>query len=122
MILCFLHAFLKIRDRAKRLTTVFPEVAQKVRDAYHQDSADAFIDKVTVLQLWAEHHRQQLSQAVLDVIHKLCRNAYQFSPAYDPCNARTAAVPAICSTAILTPLIATSIASGIFTGISLRQN
>lgn len=83
VILCFLHAFLKIRDRAKRLTTVFPEVAQKVWDAYHQDSALAFIDKVTVLQLWAEHHQRQLSQNALDAIHKLCHNAYRFNPAYD---------------------------------------
>lgn len=36
VILCFLHAFLKIRDRAKRLFAVFPEVAQKVWDAYQQ--------------------------------------------------------------------------------------
>lgn len=83
VILCFLHAFLKIRDRAKRLVTVFPEVAQKVWDAYHQDSADGFINKVTVLRLWAEYNHKQLSQNVLDVIHKLCRNAYRFSSAYD---------------------------------------
>ncbi len=83
VILCFLHAFLKIRDRTKRLTMVFPEVAQKVWDAYRQDSADAFIDKVTVLQLWAEHNRKELSQNALDAILKLCRNAYRFSPAYN---------------------------------------
>jgi hypothetical protein len=83
VILCFLHAFLKIRDRAKRLTSVFPEMAQKVWDAYHQDSANAFLNKVTVLQLWAEHHHRQLTQAALDAVHKLCRNAYRFSPAYD---------------------------------------
>ncbi len=83
VILCFLHAFLKIRDRAKRLTAVFPEVAQKVWDAYHQDSAVAFIDKVTVLQLWAERSCNQLNQSVLNAIHKLCRNAYRFSPAYN---------------------------------------
>ncbi len=58
VILCFLHAFLKIRDRAKRLTSVFPEVAQKVWDAYQQGSHGAFIDKLTVLQLWAEHHKK----------------------------------------------------------------
>jgi hypothetical protein len=83
VILCFLHAFLKIRDRAKRLTSVFPEMAQKVWDAYHQDSANAFLNKVTVLQLWAEHHHRQLTQAACDGVHKLCRNAYRFSPAYD---------------------------------------
>ncbi len=44
VILCFLHAFLKIRDCAKRLTSVFPEIAQKVWDAYQQSSQDAFID------------------------------------------------------------------------------
>jgi hypothetical protein len=83
VILCFLHAFLKIRDRAKRLTVVFPELAQKVWDAYHQQSSDAFIDKVTALQLWAEHHRKQLSQSALDAVHKLCRNAHSFGLAYE---------------------------------------
>ena len=83
VILCFLHAFLKIRDRAKRLITAFPDVAQKVWDAYHQSSHDAFIDKVTVLQLWAEQHQGSLTQTALDAIHKLCRNAHSFSLAYD---------------------------------------
>jgi hypothetical protein len=83
IILCFLHAFLKIRDRAKRLTSVLPDVAQKVWDAYHQSSYGAFIDKVTVLQLWAEQHQDKLNQAVLEAIHKLCRNAHSFSLAYD---------------------------------------
>jgi hypothetical protein len=83
VILCFLHAFLKIRDRAKRLATIFPELAQKVWDAYHQQSSGAFIDKVAALQLWAEHHQKQLSQSALDAISKLCANAYRFTPAYD---------------------------------------
>lgn len=83
VILCFLHAFLKIRDRAKRLITIFPEVAQKVWDAYHQTNANVFIDKVTVLQLWAEHNRKQLNQTALDAVDKLCRNAYRFSAAYN---------------------------------------
>lgn len=83
VILCFLHAFLKIRDRAKRLVTGFPDVAQRVWDAYRQDSAHAFIDKITVLKLWAEQHQDKLSQAVLDAIHKLCRNTHSFSLAYE---------------------------------------
>jgi hypothetical protein len=78
VMLCFLHAFLKIRDRAKRLASIFPDVAQKVWDAYHQDSADAFIHKVTVLQLWAEQHQEKLSRCALEAIHKLCRNAHSF--------------------------------------------
>jgi hypothetical protein len=44
-------------------------MAQKVWDAYHQDSANAFLNKVTVLQLWAEHHHRQLTQAALDAVH-----------------------------------------------------
>ncbi len=83
VILCFLHAFLKIRDRAKRLAAVFPEVAQRVWDAYQQSSTGAFIDKITVLQLWTEQHQHKLGQAVLDAVHKLCRNAHSFSLAYE---------------------------------------
>jgi hypothetical protein len=82
IILCFLHSFLKIRQRAKRLTTLFPELAQKVWEAYRAENHDAFIDKVTVLRLWADHHKNLLSQSAFEAVVKLCQNAYRFSPAY----------------------------------------
>jgi transposase len=82
IILCFLHSFLKIRQRAKRLTVLFPELAQKVWEAYRAENHDAFIDKVTVLRLWADHHQNLLSQSAFEAVVKLCQNAYRFSPAY----------------------------------------
>ena len=35
ILLCFLHAWLKIRDRAKHLKEVFAEVSRRVWEAYH---------------------------------------------------------------------------------------
>jgi len=82
IILCFLHAFLKIRDRAKRLKDIFPDLADKVWDAYQQDNYTDFINKVSVLKLWAHHYQAQLTQAAFDAITKLCHNAHHFALAY----------------------------------------
>ncbi len=82
IILCFLHGFLKIRDRAKRQGSLFLEIADRVWEAYRQDSHDAFIDKVTVLRLWIGRYQNQLTQRAFDAVVKLCDNAYRFTPAY----------------------------------------
>ena len=39
ILLCFLHAWLKIRDRAKHLKEVFAEVSRRVWEAYHAPTA-----------------------------------------------------------------------------------
>jgi len=55
-ILCFLHAFLKIRDRTtKALGAVGQAVHKRVWDAYHAPRKRAFSQRVRRLKAWAEN-------------------------------------------------------------------
>ena len=55
VILCFLHAFLKIRDRAtKTLGDAFAQVQKRVWEAYHAPSKRAFSQRLRRLRAWAE--------------------------------------------------------------------
>lgn len=82
LILCFLHGFIKIRDRARRLGAIFPELAQRVWEAYRQESYEAFIDKITVLQFWALHYRETLTERCFETVRKLCDRAHDYAAAY----------------------------------------
>ena len=50
LILCFLHGFLKIRDRCKRLKPHFQMICTRVWDAYHAASATLFLTKIGELK------------------------------------------------------------------------
>ena len=86
VILCFLHAFLKIRDRAtKALGAVFAQVQERVWEAYHAPSKRAFAQRLRRLRAWAE-------TAVPDSAMKthtldLCDKRAQLSRSYDYCSA-----------------------------------
>jgi hypothetical protein len=55
VILCFLHAFLKIRDRAtKTLGEAFAQVQKRVWEAYHAPSNRAFSQRLRRWRAWAE--------------------------------------------------------------------
>jgi len=55
VILCFLHAFLKIRDRAtKTLGDAFAQVQKRVWKAYHAPSKRAFSQRLRRLREWAQ--------------------------------------------------------------------
>ncbi len=55
VLVCFLHAFLKIRDRAtKALGAVFAQVQERVWEAYHAPSTRAFSQRLRRLRAWAE--------------------------------------------------------------------
>jgi len=56
LILCFLHAFLKIRDRTTQaLGAVGQAVHKRVWDAYHAPRKRAFSQRVRRLKAWAEN-------------------------------------------------------------------
>ena len=82
VILCFLHAFLKIRDRAtKTLREAFAQVQKRVWKAYHAPSKRAFSQRLRRLRAWAE-------TALPDGVMKshtldLCGKRDQFSKSYD---------------------------------------
>ena len=79
---CFLHAYLKIRNVAKHLDC-FDTIADYLWDAYKQPTCEGFINKLTILQLWAELPTTSISERCLKTISRICSNAYDYAIAYD---------------------------------------
>ena len=82
VILCFLHAFLKIRDRAKKaFGERGQEVQRRVWDAYHATSKRAFAERLRRLKEWASDvlAESEMKQKTLD----LCEKRDAFSASYD---------------------------------------
>lgn len=79
-ILCFRHAFLSIRTRAKRLKDTFQTIQQRVWDIYHATKPADFLEQIADLQTWAHTH---VTGPALDAILKLCANADRFLLAFD---------------------------------------
>lgn len=82
VILCFLHAFLKIRDRAtKALAEVFAQVGEKVWQAYRAPTKAAFAQRLRRLHEWATRTLpgSPMKTHTLD----LCEKRAQFSRSYD---------------------------------------
>jgi hypothetical protein len=78
---CFLHAFLKIRDRcAKRLQALFPTIQQQVWDIYHAQTPDDFCQQVARFLAWS---RQSVTGTALEAIEKLCAKQDAFLLAFD---------------------------------------
>ena len=50
---CFLHGWLKIRDRAKHLKDLFAEVSRRVWEAYHAPDRRSFGQRLRRLREWA---------------------------------------------------------------------
>ncbi len=53
ILLCFLHAWLQIRDRAKHLKEQFAEVSRRVWEAYHAPNRRSFAQRLRSLRQWA---------------------------------------------------------------------
>ena len=77
---CFLHAYLKIRDRARHLKEVFNQLSQQVWDVYRATDAASFRSKAEELRLWAE---KNTNGYVLEATLKLCAKVDRFVLAYD---------------------------------------
>ena len=74
---CFLHAFIKIRDRCKkRLKTLFPTIQQSVWDIYHAKTPSDFRQQVADFLTW---FRQSVSGTTLEAIEKPCAKQTPFS-------------------------------------------
>jgi len=80
VILCFLHSFIKIRDRCKRLDH-YPALCKRVWDTYHAADADAFRIKNQELWEWAEATLPVGTG--LEAVVKLCNKEAEFVLAYD---------------------------------------
>jgi len=66
---CYLHAWLKIRDRAKNLKETFYDLSTRVWEAYHAPDKRTFSQRLRQLSTWA---RQHVSGVVLDAVLDLC--------------------------------------------------
>jgi hypothetical protein len=79
LLLCFLHAWLKIRDRAKHLKELFTEVSRRVWGAYHAPDRRHFAQRLRRLRQWATDH---LKGIVLEKVVDLCQKRDRWSVAY----------------------------------------
>ena len=83
IILCFLHAFIKIRSRCKRLGEYYEQIKQQVWEIYHAVDRDEFNGKVRSLQNWVLVHHRGLTTYAMESIDKLCQRADQFCLTFD---------------------------------------
>ncbi len=82
VILCFLHAFLKVRDRAtKALAGAFQEVGEKIWQAYEAPTKRAFAQRLRRLKEWAQTTLPE--SAMKDHTLDLCDKRAQFIVSYD---------------------------------------
>lgn len=83
IILCFLHAFIKIRSRCKRLGDQYEQIKQQVWEIYHAVDRDEFNDRVRLLQSWVLAQRHLLTTYAIESIDKLGQRADQFCLTFD---------------------------------------
>jgi hypothetical protein len=81
LILCFLHAFLKIRERAVHLKETFDELRERVWGAYHAPDARSFSQRLRRLREWAKGHMGK--EVVREKVLALCDKRSAFVRAYD---------------------------------------
>lgn len=82
LICCFLHIYIKIRDRSKRkFKDVFLEVADKMWNCYQATTKGAFSQRVRRLHEWAKN--TNVPEIIVKPINKLRKNITSFSIAYD---------------------------------------
>jgi len=77
---CFLHAWLKIRDRAKNLKETFYELSAQVWHAYHAENKRSFSQRLRHLAAWAAAN---VSGVVLDAVRDLCAKKKLWLKHYD---------------------------------------
>jgi hypothetical protein len=83
IILCFLHAFIKIRSRCQRLGDQYEQIKQQVWEIYHAADRDEFNKRVGSLQSWVMAYRKELTAYAIESIDKLCQRADQFCLTFD---------------------------------------
>jgi hypothetical protein len=76
---CFLHGWLKIRDRAKNLKEVFYDLSTRVWDTYHAPDKRTMAQRLRRLREWARAH---VSGIVLGEVENLCAKKKLWQEAY----------------------------------------
>ena len=76
-ILCFLHGFLKIRDRCRKTY----ELHQQIWNLYRAESQEEFYQALAEFSAWFEP--DNYSETVCAMVSKLCNRAEQYALSYD---------------------------------------
>ena len=80
LILCFLHAWLSIRDRAKHTGAIFVDLSRRIWEAYHAPTRRSFSQRLWHLRTFAQ---KNLTGIVLDKTLALCNKRDRFAVAYN---------------------------------------
>jgi hypothetical protein len=81
--LCFLHVFIKIRDRAKlKFRELFLEAASLLWNCYRAVSKKSFSQRIRRLAEWCDAH-PNVPAVIADPIKKLRKNRQLYAAAYD---------------------------------------
>jgi hypothetical protein len=80
VILCFLHAFLKVRERAVHLKETFALLRERIWEAYHAPDARTFSQRLRRLRQWAKAHVDK--EVVRERVLALCDKRAAFVKAY----------------------------------------
>ena len=80
VILCFLHAFLKVRERAVHLKETFALLRERIWEAYHAPDARTFSQRLRRLRQWANAHVDK--EVVREKVSALCDKRAAFVRAY----------------------------------------
>jgi len=79
---CFLHVFIKIRDRAKKkYKDIFLCVSSKLWDCYRAECKGQFSQRTRRLVEWCR--KESVPSVILDPIDKLQKNIKDYSAVYD---------------------------------------
>jgi len=81
IILCYLHFVLKIKERGKRLGSLFHEIMNRAWHVYHAETKVIFSQRMRRFKEWAIKNVN--APAVLDKILRLCANSKMFQLFYD---------------------------------------
>ena len=82
IICCFLHVFIKIRDRAKKkYKDIFDEAASKLWDCYHAENKIVFSQRIRRLVEWCK--KNNMPSVIANPIKKLRQNIATYRVAYD---------------------------------------
>ena len=76
IVLCFLHGFLKIRDRCRK----DHELHAAIWNVYRAETAEDFHQRMAAFQSWFA--QRSWSQAVSDMVSKLWKRASQYAASY----------------------------------------
>lgn len=82
-ILCFLHAFLKIRSRCKRLGETYTQIKQQVWDIYRTENDTDFKQGIATLQQWVMDNHDKLTASAIEAIDKLCQRTDDYGLVFE---------------------------------------